>query len=413
MYKKYFYLTISYVCILLLQTINGSEQKNGSTPKKFYKQAIIVSPIANPTSVIFLPNNSLAIAGQVGLIAYDLQSQKISIDHNLNIIDIAANPQRTYLATSTYFGIKAYDIIQQKRIFNHDIFCEAGQKIFIAISSGNKLIAYTPYKYIAPSILFYDFNENHNKPTTIHFGCPLPDPNSFSERKKSIIIHSTQNYVLFPRNSYAYDKMNIEEASISLALTLFQLEQKDHIIGIEYNNDGTLIAINERNKGCLLFENEQSTKTYLYHSNAAKADKRAALYPAMAFGPNNILALLSWENTIQFWDCNTKQLLFTALLDDAEIIGPQQSLNKRLSFSLDGTQLAIALKNKCFVFFMPPAMHASKIRTTLLYSLWVLSQLSDNSNKRIPYIPYDIIGLILKNIILLNQVVTTAHDQQK
>src|SRR5438309_11514212 len=122
----------------------------------------------------------------------------------------------------------------------------------------------------------------------------------------------------------------------------------------------------------------------------------------------HFLALLSHDNVIQYWDYLSRKVVATtrALAENILInINKYKRPTKRLAFSPDGSQLALALKNKWSVIDVPN----NNNNLLMIYYLLHTNQ-----------IPNEVINAIIQSIVTLSKITpisplqyTELYQQQK
>jgi len=123
--------------------------------------------------------------------------------------------------------------------------------------------------------------------------------------------------------------------------------QSDHILHALYNPNATVIAMNDTHGQCYLYDVTTNAGELLQHSLSSIPSH----YISMVFHPHdNILALLTDNNSIHYWNYKTKQIIAitNSYIDENESTETTHfSRTKRLDFSPDGKFLAVAFSHAC------------------------------------------------------------------
>ena len=386
MLKKIFLITLSLLVALPFQQALAMESTQKSQ-QKCIQGFDVISPIKEPKGIAFVSNSTLAIGEPAQLCLFNIDKRTfIEFKENKGPLQgcyqITTNRDHTLLITANEWESNQYDIQKKQQL--PQLITPAGLN-YIAFTCDNNSVVYSPQQQTIAI-----------KDVLTHLSNKYP--------YKPIACHPHKNSMLFPENNHTYHEAYINDDGYCScdfnSQPLIELEDKNTIVGIEYNHDGTLIAVNERTNGCLLYENEKPS-CWLYHETQEKPHILCSQYFSMAFNAHNILALLSWENIVQFWDCDTKKLILTIALDSSAefrttILTDHQE--SHLSISPDGKRVAALVNNRCLVFTIPPyARYGSKTIKSCLFMLFALN----NYEHELEIIPPEIKHLIIKNVISL------------
>lgn len=202
---------------------------------------------------------------------------------------------------------------------------------------------------------------------------PLNEPNNTIFTYSSYIsCHPLKNKIL-----YSSDKQILSIAVISNAPYIEDTFFADSIkyISGEYNPDGTMMAVYGNKKDYFIYTLGDEL-AYKFNTNNQK-------YVAAAFHPHYfILALLSHDNVIQYWDYKSRMLIGeTHPLGNINFT-QRKTPKKILSFSPSGTLLAAILKDQYRIISTPPH--------NLLFTYLFLKDI----------IPHELIAIIIDNMTM-------------
>jgi WD40 repeat protein len=378
-------ITLSILILISFLPLHSMENANKLTPPRQYYRGEINTSIKKPENIMYLNNDTVAIGGSNGLVFFDLKTNTLLKKYKTNVPtnDIAANNDRTLLTLSDHLNIKEYntDTFYIKR--------EASipySQAFIAYANDNHLLIYNSSTPHLGKIIIV--TQDQPLPDFTFDGiciCAIPRPVSYFSNNNSFLIQKDVGHCVM------YSK-NIQNLSNFIK---YPTQDNTEIIGIECSKDGKYNVLNDKSKGISIYNTQtKSITSFTYYYNAKDNSYDAVRYPSMTFSSNNVLALLSWENTIQYCDCSINKVFDQTYLHPSQALKPQHSLTKRLSFSLDDTHIVVALENKCFVLPTPFKTKPLQIQTLFMIHLcWVLQ------NCQSIEISKDIIGVLIKNIV--------------
>jgi WD40 repeat protein len=358
------------------------ENVNNLESKKEYGLPLICK-IQKPQCIMFLPDNTIAIGG-IGKLAFFnpntnilLNSDELNFAPDHIVQDIAANEDRTFLAIANIRNVTKYDTTTKKIV---DTITPPHPKKFITFSSTELIIYHTGR---SQSFILKETDNRISKDlNSVRPINGIDRPISYCPNRDAIIYQADKNKYSF------YNLNQINE-------TPRRYSNDKNIIGIICHPKKPFLALSHNN-GCIVIDSDENKFSELYYNNSfpLKDSPHSVPFPSMTFNTDQILALLSWENTIQYWNYKTEKLVAVTPLDPSEKLDPQIKLTKRLSFSVDETYIAVALKNKCFILPLPfEALPPAKQESHLRFVLFALN------NYTITELPKDILYLILKNIL--------------
>lgn len=365
---KHIFIFCSLLTSTLFHTVFGMKTKNN------YE---IITPENKPTSVAFMQNNTIIITELNSFSVHNYTTKKtFSKEIETGIIhDIATNNKKNKFALSTTGALIVYNSKTKHPEWKSNIDNISTTKpISIAFNSqdDDEIISLVP----AFNILqlsnglknkFIDTNIT-NETTNISLCCNPKKPivaHPSSEQKLTIINYETLTHTKSPKY-YS-------------------------IVGASYSPDGQRLAIMNRDDlgSSLFIEINDFTEDNTYKHDSNK------LYISMAFHPNNqALALLTHDNKIYYLNYHTGDFIKNFKAIDQDPLELHHSLEKRLSFSPDGRQLLVALKNKCLILPVPfNVRYEPEAHERLWTTFYSLKKYADF------YLPSDIINVITEKLI--------------
>lgn len=370
--KTKYFLTLMYLLpSTLCHTTFGMKTTNNHE---------FVTPVTNPTSVAFMQDNIIAIAGHNSFALHNNTIKKTVFKEIAPdvIHDITVNTKKNQLALSSTNNLVIYNVEANTLKWKNTNNTIEPVSIAFDSQDDNQIITFFPsFKVLQLS------NDPENKliptsianeTTNISLCCNPKQPlfsHAFSEQKLTIINYKT----LTQKKSPGYF----------------------NIIGTDYSPDGKLLAIMNRDDenlvSSLFLETDDFAEenTYKYDSNK--------LYISMTFHPNNqALALLTDDNKIHYLNYHTDTLIKDFEATNEEPLKLNHSLEKRLSFSPDGKQLLVALKKKCLMLPIPfDIRYEPGTQKKLLAIFCLLKKYTDID------LPSDIINVITEKLLELHE----------
>jgi|GEM_PF-7128118 len=286
--------------------------------------------ITKPEWIGFMNNNTIVVGGKDGCKIFDSKSQKIL--HQLTsktITHLVVNNKMIVCVGDKrllFFNAKAEIIHPQRDIW---------QNTNLALSP----IDDTLFFYHQARLGLYDSLTGQR----IFWKKEIPnrDPVPYSTSATAcplIACHPTKNIILYPSNKQTL--LMVQPGSNPLVSMNLNTNTK-LCGGGEYSADGSAIAFNDQSQD-KYFIYYLPNKNELAYELAADNKK----YISVAFHPNkSLLALLSQDNIIQYWDYVSRILIATTHPLTSNIGNSINSQTKRLTFSPDGTKLAIVLRH--------------------------------------------------------------------
>lgn len=292
--------------------------------------------IGAPSCVKFLPDNTVFLNGSRGFIMYNHETKKELIRQfrDYGFLDVATNADKTKIAISADKTVIVYNTKTGNKEWQRNT-----NYLYLPIAfnlhDDNELISHIPHKKKIITITTTSCRE-HRAPQGTS-GPITPNP-LYNE----IIYPSKNSFIIFSR----YEK------AVNARVN------RGNFLGAECSLDSKFIAANYKNDGCYLFNGCYTNQKDLCSPLATlcsntKPQWTQAHYIAMAFHPNNTIALLAHNNILEFWHCDTCMLVKTINLNNFDTLQVNGIMQKRLDISPDGTSILVALQNKCLILPMP------------------------------------------------------------
>ncbi len=310
--------------------------------------------------IVFLPNNILAIASHKSLIVYDLNKNEQIKEKKLShpVDDIAINKTRSRLAVSCQGYAKQYTTETLKSC--GEFFSPSGVFFPITFNSqkSNQLVIHDSCPDFSHSRLFFlDRSisiETYKRHTLTYITC-------HPHKAEIIYISSSERNQCFCSKSIA--TTNAQDFTISNNIDYYALEY-------QYSPNAHYTLINYKHGLHFQKSEEQQPSTSKLITckkyNTTSHDPFVQ-FPSAIFYPNsNFFVTLSHQCILEYWDCETvlnagtqpssiKAYHSTPLYKKDTFLN-RYGLEKRLSFSPDGTHLAIALPDKCLILPVPTSV---------------------------------------------------------
>jgi|GEM_PF-4774993 len=326
--------------------------------------------------IVFLPNNILAIASPESLIVYDLNNNKQIKEKKLPhpVDDIAINKTRSRLGLSCRGYVKQYNTETLKSC--GEFFSPSG--VFIPIA----------------------FNSQKNNQLVIHASCPgtsesrlffLDGSGSIGTYKRDmwtcITCHPHKAKIIYISSCGKYQRFCSRPIPTTCAQDITISNNKGyHALEYQYSPNAHYALINQQDSGLHFQKPEEqlpSTSRLITCKCNANSHGTFLQFPSAIFHPNsNFFATLSHECVLEYWDCETvlnadtqpsciKPYHSTSLYKKDTFFN-RYALEKRLSFSPDGTHLAIALPDKCLILPVPTGIIISSFDSELQKTILLL-----------------------------------------
>jgi len=354
-----------------------------------------ITAMKQPQSVICFPNNIVAIAGEDGckVCEFSPNTKTINVNNNFpkHYKGIAAHPNKKMLAfysnnsTTSNTTLAIYDVATTIKLWDTSTKL-LGHPIFIPMT--NEIVT------CAARSDLQSFNRNTNSPLSKILDLP--------GNKSSYTSHPKEKELLFITDNNVITILRYMQSRLIFST-------KENIAFCKYSPDGLLIAVNHGENGCSILDpsignHKEIGDSFLNPKVGSYKwlidnDKNKPQCTAMAFHPTtSTLATLSMHGgTIYYWNFTTQQLITTTSLTVAEeecnFISPEYPLNQRLDFSCDGTQLIVALNDKCLILEVPFKIFKDKC----IFIYWLLKNYQ--RNQIFHTIPDDIIALLMHNLL--------------
>jgi hypothetical protein len=389
---------------LYLLCMNSSSSVAKTTDEKIYT---LKTKIPGAHNVAFLSNENVFVVGNktcsfIRLYPF-LSEREISFHTIYGALShsgqspIAVNKDQSLCALSKTKKIKVYDTKKGKKLYT--------------VRHGEILPTPIAFDSQNTSQLFYRYGSNLYCAKDKYFENCIDNFNGSSlachPNKTQLIEYGEKNGDLY-HQCYSYKPSKTKYMPSLYIYPEIRIPSYTHnassinkeVVSAEYNHDGSILIINTRNSGFYIFkENDKSSSTLRTYGNNGKQffDALQLYSPSMAFHPNNVtLALLTYNNKIQYWNCLTAKKITQTKLDFSKKI-VDFIANKRIAISPDGKKILVALNDKCLLLNIPLDAQfpgALNKRTITLYLS--LQKYAKNNN-----IPNDTINLILDTYLEL------------
>jgi hypothetical protein len=338
-----------------------------------------LASITKPKSIVFIDNKTVAIKGKEGCEIFNRTSQrllhKLSTCSLHDTFHLAANKNEIIVIDENEFTV----FNGQTGRRNWLGFFVDPMTLVISSSTSNIFFSYlkgTIIEYNSKSIYSLTDYLTNLKNTVPYSDSATDHP--------LISCHPKEKAILYPSDNKT---LSIAQPGRNPLIKLHLNTNLPLCNSGEFSGDGTMIAINDNHNKYFIYDLENKD-AYAYE--LAADDKK---YVAVAFHPlSNLLALLSHDNIVQYWDYVTRQRVATthALAKDIKQKINKDKLTKRLAFSPDGMHLTVALKNEWIVLDIP--------QSNLLKHLLICYTLYKND------LPQDLINLIVNTMMRLSQL---------
>ena len=337
--------------------------------------------IPNVTHVAFLTDNSIIMASNTCLTLYDLNTQSLidQVSHpKEEVNDIAIDKTQSYFAVSRRTCLERYSVETKKLVKNVNVTKDDINPIVFSSQNNNNLITILRERYNAlvavtslneptPNI-YHIFQYSQGSYITCH-------PNAETIVYVSVISQH------FPQNFQQFD---VKTRTCS---TLFCNAPGFVAAEYQYSPDAQYVLINQTNNG-LSFQKSNDKKIdpsrLITCKKCKKHDPRNLQFLSTAFHSGGLFFVtLSHKGIVDFWHCknvlNAWEQNLSVTPYHSIPLSPENScldteyLQKRLSFSPDGTHLVVALSNKCIVL---PALSVNpELEKTILLLLNIKNNL--------------------------------------
>ena len=324
--------------------------------------------------IVFLPNNILAIASHESLIVYNLnnnkQIKKKQLPHSVD--DIAINKTRSRLGLSCRGYVKQYNTETLKSCGDMSF-----NEVFIPIA----------------------FNSQKSNQLVIHASCPgfshsrlffLDGSGSIGTYKRDmwtcITCHPHKAKIIYISSGGRYQRCCSRPIPTTCAQDITISNNMDYYaLEYQYSPNAHYALINQQNSGLHVQKPEEqlpSTSRLITCKCNANSHGDFSQFPSAIFYNSNFFATLSHECILDYWDCEAllnastqpsciKSYHSTSLYKKDTFL-KSYSLEKRLSFSPDGTHLAIALPDKCLILPVPTGVIISSFGPELQKTILLL-----------------------------------------
>lgn len=330
--------------------------------------------LLNGIHVAFLSDNTLAIADSTYLLFYDIDNPELFqyLQYVNPIDDIAVNKTRSRLAVSYGGTVREYDTQTQSEI-----------------SAYRTDQPFAPITYTSQQDLLIIQREDYNYLGFFEISAKrlaLDAPMYNKNRRTFITCHPQEDKIIYietQRNSlgthpkalerqYFY-QLSIIRNAVSQAIAMNKFFNAAEY---QYSPDAKYILINQTCYGLTFKKSDKpfdnTCKLLLCNQSRHQeplCDDINLQFPSATFYSSSAFFItLSRQCILQYWKCesvlnsddqNAPKPSYSMPLCTEETYIDTEALQKRLSFSPDGTLLAVALPNKCLVLPVPTEVIAS------------------------------------------------------
>ena len=344
-------------------------------------------PMDKALHVAFLPNNMFAIAADKSLIFYDLdnniETEKRTYEHPVD--DIAVNKTRSQLAVSCHGKIEVYDTKTQKCDARFTfLFMESFIPITFNSQKDNQLVMHKFYYNNTSQLTF-----SNNK-------LPIKTYKRNQQTRSFITCHPHKKEISYISSKFLGDMQYQCFCLQSIATTehkgvvVLNNEIDVYASEYQYSPNAEYILINQNRHGLHFQKIEEQPHPLITCDKCTHNLSNLNLqFPSAIFHSSNFFVTLSHKCILKYWNCedvidtdikNTpKPFCSTSLCENSTL--NTESLQKRLSFSPDGTLLAVALQDKVLVVPVPAKVIADSFTPELKNSLLLILCTKNNLQK--------------------------------
>jgi hypothetical protein len=384
--------------LLIAASCTAMENKVSVSEPKIITE---LGTIKKPYSLICLSNNTVAIAGEKGCSIYDYSTNKeiITLQKNTdptNFPYIAAHPNKQLLAIHSEQTLTIYETKTSTIIGKIKSAFFKGSPVFNPI---NDTVLINNGQHIVDS---FDYTTN--------FCTSISVKNANNATLAA--FHPTKEECLLISDKFSNSKI-LQCAKKPIVKKKVPTGSYNpvcnHSIGYQYNFDGSFIAFHNPEGNCYIFEDPIST--HLSYNDYTSSY-------GVTFHPNSfILATLlfkpSWyfQMCICYWNAKTKKLIAATPLKIKEPVTvsdwPRPISTQCIDFSLDGTKVIIALRNKCLVLEVPlDALYQPKTKDKYLFTYCLLKKYQCNQDYTIPN---EIIHIMMQYLLEVSKYSRTNY----
>lgn len=286
---------------------------------------------------VALCNNKLFIAGTNGIDVYNNTTKSFTKLSDQSTFSIAKHPSTNHLAVSQEKELAIYDTETEKKIW-----------------SGNPVSVWRSSSIIfdQKTLTIYAYDKGqltlHNLKHPLTFIVPFD--RGYTSTWNQISWHPTKKTLSYPSATQIVSIIDPRNAFTVTKNITFPAHS--HICNVQYNHDGSHMAIKDNKKKCCL---------YNLHTNSI-GHSFPSQYHALEFHPQqNMIALLNTDGLIEYWNCKTTKIIaITKNYHKEPSIKKIFSRTKRLDFSNDGKYLGVALA-KTFLLLSAPINNINMI----------------------------------------------------
>jgi WD40 repeat protein len=320
--------------------------------------------IKEPHSIVFLTHNTVVVGGQNGCAIFNSNSQKLIkklTSHNIKSLvankDIIAIISCDEIKKKPTTKLTVFDAITQKMKWSEDNFERK-----LALSPAQSTLVASKGYYVD----IYDYKKYETKDAQQNFyieglhgsiSCnPIQNSLLYSTGTGLCIIHPSKKTYY---SDFGWELIPLQNIHISHDYFAIgddcMFGPDSHTILFKYNMGHTYASYFIYN-----LTDEKEIAHYILDSQE---------YSAFAFHPTlMVLAALSQEHRIKFWDYAAHKLIATthSLSQNNHHKEKIENFTQQLSFSPDGSQLAVALPDAWHIIHTP---HINKQSALVLHTL--------------------------------------------
>jgi hypothetical protein len=351
----------------------------------------ITTIIKNPTHIMAVNNDKIAIGGSNGFGWFNLNAAKnytwFHGEQSQQLIDFILNKSKTKIGISRQIDNDVLVAIHDLKTDKFDMarFIKAPYvPITFNAENDEQLIAFSCFEFKQDSseCTFCDkFFLNIYCPEMAKFPRPIS-----CHPTECIISYMNHDYQIESDGDTNFLLKDCNPCIVSDERAEFFLERR-------YSPDGKFIVTNSDTEGCLIQEPGKEMELL------CKIAVGQPHYISMEFLSGTILALFGCDKTIQYWDCVTKKQLACVDIKELEedTVLTVSSIGKRIAFFPDG-RILVALENSCFVLNTPfnVLYQAKPDIQKQIYIVWALQNYGKSENDTAGVLPYDIVWVIGK-----------------
>jgi len=370
----------------LIGTIAASSLEDMSNTVKAIaakKRTLLAGEVIEPVSIVMAGKKHLAVREKRSLKIFNIPTQTCIMHHNDNkkIYDHVVDIQGMHIAWLNQDSLILYNMKRQQEEWREQI------KWLCRLAT----IAFHPYDN--KKIVMMDPSMRrvtiHTKKNTVH---TIALQGNIDTKVQLL------NFVHHPTNTViAYDLFTEYDYSARQ----YAAGQKTSISFMQqcYSDNGKMIAALTRKKLGMVSEVHFCCKTSDISYPVFTLEKMCI---AMLFHPHNkYLFFLSDKGDVDCLNLSHRQWVSVASEQQSSNISSSENMQKRLAFSPRGTQLYIALNNKCVQIPVPLGVLYDPQELQKTFLCWLYLQNYGKTEKTYALLPQELLWLIIKKLLRL------------